>query len=333
MKLRTRLFSLVAVTASACLLAGPALEADRADDSAKAARSGQSAKAPPATRPAVRLPKLAFRKEPHAKHKFLTFLSAAFPDVPGFTCESWCYESAVDFLDSRKLEAGKVELRHRLRGQPHVVFVTTATPEPGAVQIVARAVVDPDRGPDAKLPGSLPGLNLCFQLRRAEGFRSRPDPYPEFVKRCFLFTDKGRTFLHQTTRRKILHRWPADHRYNNPPWVQMYAGVWRPVPKVLGRGWAEYSTDRYTIPVIGTVSRDGKHLAALANGSAGMLCQAWHDCLHNNPPWLPADVPPARRRWRVKIYVMPNDPQALLARVAADFPRATRLKQKRVPPE
>ena len=24
-----------------------------------------------------------------------------------------------------------------------------------------------------------------------------------------------------------------------------------------------------------------------ANDSAGLICQAWHDCLHNNPRWLP----------------------------------------------
>ena len=50
-------------------------------------------------------------------------------------------------------------------------------------------------------------------------------------------------------------------------------------------------------------------------------------------PRLPRDAPPAERRWRVKVYVMPNDPEALLARVAEDFPSATELKDKRVPAE
>jgi len=112
----------------------------------------------------------------------------------------------------------------------------------------------------------------------------------------------------------------------------MYVGVWRRVPEVQGRGWAEYSTDRYTIPVIGAVSRDGQHLAALANSSASMVAQAWHDCLHNNPMWTPGDAPPADRRWRVKIYVMPNEPKALLNQVAKDFPVAMRLQENRIPP-
>ncbi|MHC4538427.1 MAG: hypothetical protein ACYTEO_08105 [Planctomycetota bacterium] len=277
-------------------------------------------------------PKLSFRKELHKEHKFLTFVSANFPDVPGCTCESWCYESELDFVDFRKLEDGKLELRHRVRSQPHVLIVTTATPQPGAVEFVARPVLDDRQDSEAHLPKKLPGLNMCFQLKNAETFCSQPDPYPEFVRRCFIFTGEGRTFLLQTHRRKILHRWPAEHRYNTPPWVQMYVGVWRPVPDVQGQGWAEYSTDRYTIPVIGAVSRDGQHLAAVANSSASMMAQAWHDCLHNNPMWTPEDAPPVKRRWRVKVYVVPNDPKSLLDQVAKDFPTAMKLQEKRVLP-
>jgi hypothetical protein len=54
------------------------------------------------------------------------------------------------------------------------------------------------------------------------------------------------------------------------------------------------------------------------------MCQAWHDCLHNNPQWQPADAPPGRRIWRLKIYALENNPDALLARVDKDFPRARR---------
>jgi hypothetical protein len=63
-----------------------------------------------------------------------------------------------------------------------------------------------------------------------------------------------------------------------------------------------------------------------------MMAQAWHDCLHNNPTWTPQDAPPAERRWRVKVYVIVNDPKALLDQVSKDFPAATKLQEKRVPP-
>jgi hypothetical protein len=104
--------------------------------------------------------------------------------------------------------------------------------------------------------------------------------------------------------------------------VQMYVGTWQQVPQAGPTDWSDTSPDRYTTPIIGVVSRDGKYLAALANGSAGLMCQAWHDCEHNNPPWVPADAPVADRRWRVKVYVMANDPAALLERVVKDSPTA-----------
>jgi hypothetical protein len=100
----------------------------------------------------------------------------------------------------------------------------------------------------------------------------------------------------------------------------MYTGVWQTVPEVKPTSWADYSLTQYTTTVIGAVSRDGKYLAAIANDSARLMSQAWHDCMHNNPEWLPADAPVDERVWRVKIYVMENEPQALLARVAKDFP-------------
>ena len=141
------------------------------------------------------------------------------------------------------------------------------------------------------------------------------------------------TFLTDTVRRKLpaIADKPGDPR-NNPPWIQNYSAAWlpvRPAPSGASKTWYVYSPDRYTIPVMGVVSRDRKWLTAIATDSADVMTQAWQQCLHNNPKWLPAKAPPAERRWRVKIYFMPNDPDALLERVAADFPDAVKLKEKR----
>jgi len=274
------------------------------------------------------LPTLSvWEDEQLSRGRKLTMVSAGFPSVPGFTCDSWCYESAVDFIEACGLDGGKLELRHRVRDHPNVILVTTVTPEPGAVEFLARAELE--KGAAGELPGDLLTPNLCWQLRRAEGFASKPDPYPEFVKRCFIFTPKGRTFLHETVRRNIPCR-PADDPCNNPPWVQMYVGAWQDVPQATPQSWADYSPDRYTTTVIGAVSRDGKYLAALANDSAGGMAQAWHDCMHNNPQWAPGDAPPQRRTWRLKVYAMENDPDALLSRVAKDFPKAMRYEYQKV---
>lgn len=244
-------------------------------------------------------------------------VASTFPNVPNFTCDSWCYESEVEFVDAEALDWGRLQLRHRLKEHPNVQLVTIVTPEPGAVEFAAR--VEIDEATRGQLPDRILAPNLCWQLKRAPDFASDPDPYPEFIKRCFIFSEKGVTFLDQTDRRKIPCR-SEDDPYNNPPWVQMYAGVWQTAPQVKPDSWADYSPTQYTATVIGAVSRDRKYLAAIANDSAQLMCQAWHDCMHNNPRWLPADAPIDKCTWRLKIYAMENDPQPLLARVAEDFP-------------
>jgi len=248
-------------------------------------------------------------------------VSAQCPNAPDFTSDCWCYESEVDFVGARAIDGGRLDLRHRVRDQPQVLLVTTFTPEPGAVEIVARAELDKENHPSEKLPANLLTPNLCWQLRRAPSFASKPDRYPEFVKRCFIFTERGMTFLHETTRRKIPVR-SSNDEYNNPPWVQMYVGDWQSVPVAGTNAWADYSPDRYTTTLIGAVSRDRKYLAALGSDSPPTMCQAWHDCMHNNPQWTPVDAPLAERIWRMKIYVSTNDPEALLNRFAKDFPNA-----------
>ncbi|MBT5532744.1 hypothetical protein HOK31_06750, partial [Candidatus Poribacteria bacterium] len=238
----------------------------------------------------------------------MTHVSATFPNLPDFTCDSWCYESETDFFDARALDGGRIELRHAVRGRPDVTLVTTVTPEPECVEFVAHPVTD------GALPDDLLTPNLCWQLRRAPSFASRPDPYPEFVKRCFIFTKDGFTRLRNTTRRGIPVR-PEDHEYNNPPWVQMYLPMWDAPRRAGADAWADYSADHYARPVIGAVSRDEEHLTAIACAHPVALCQAWHDCMHNNPRW--EDVDNDRGRvWRLRIYAMGNDPAELLRRLA-----------------
>ena len=118
---------------------------------------------------------------------------------------------------------------------------------------------------------------------------------------------------------------PSDDPRNNPPWTGFYTAA---NPTKAGRAG---NTNGFTIPVIGVVSRDRKHLAALATESAERLAQAWQQCLHNFWEWQPKDAPPEQQYLRMKIYIMPNDPDMLLARVEKDFPNAAKLKGKRVP--
>jgi hypothetical protein len=213
------------------------------------------------------------------------------------------------------MAGGRIRMYHSWKNHEWEV-VTVATPEEGSVEVVA--TLEPEDKHRGIEPEDYPGLNVCWQLRNAPGFASKPDPYPEFVKRCFLFTEKGRTFLHETERRKIPVQ-PPDHEYNNPPWVQMYLPVGAPEVKAGTRSWADYSPDRYTHQVIGAVSRDGRFVAAIANDTGSTMSQAWHDCMHNNAAWVQARSG-SGKEWRIRIYAMENDPVALIDRMKKDFP-------------
>jgi hypothetical protein len=266
-----------------------------------------------------RLPRLGVRREVDQ-----ILVTGTFPELSGSTFDAWCYETAgTTFLSAEARAGGGLALVHRVEGPGYRFrFLTEVTPYPEEVAIQVVPVADHREG--ETLPDALPMPNLCFQLKRAESFRSDRSGqdgvgYPEFVGRCFIFTEAGRTFLNQTERRKIPAR-PADDPENNPPWVQNYVGVWRERPEPRPDSWADTSPDRYVVPVIGTVSLDDGYLIALADDSADLMCQAWHDCLHIRAKWQPVDAPSHEQTWTMRIYLLPNDPDALMDRVRADFP-------------
>lgn len=248
-------------------------------------------------------------------------LRISFPDTPGFACDAYLYESDVDLLEARDAGEGQMEVRHRVLAPPGLVVVSTVRPEPGAIEVEARLVRED--GSAADLPAGFAPLNLCLQLRLAPTFASYPEPYAWFARRCFVFTEKGRTFLDRTARVPT-PRFSADDPVNNPPWTQAYLPAWGRREVALPFPWIGVSPDRITATTAGVVSRDGRHLVALANDSATSISQVWIDCLHNNPEWQRAEKPGAAPTWRMKIYLMENDPRALLRRVVRDFPAADR---------
>ena len=299
----------------------------------------------------------------------IAYLSVLFPSVPGLRLDSWIYESSQPYLSLESVNVvgeHQLEFRHQFRKHPGVIHVTTVTAEPGAIEIRGRLEADEKKLGDGilaqaadaslgimhraiegyspwvgeRVPGN-PDLapDICYQLMRAPAFQSMPPEIPrwsaapsyvkaywEFVKRTFIFTDEGLTFLHKTDRTEIAskHDLPQDDPRNRPPLAQGHFGVWQDVPK------STYcSPTRYVYPVMGVVSIDGKHLVAVASESPWYMFQAWIDCVHDYARFLPADAPVAERTWRRKFYAMENNPDALLARVARDFPKAMKLKDRR----
>ncbi len=251
-----------------------------------------------------------------------TLVGITFPNIPDFTCDTWCYESEVDLRDIISLDQGRMKLIHTIRKHPNCYLVTLITPEPGAVTFTAW--IEKSKNYKGSLPDILLLPNICWQLKNAPDFASEPDPYPDFIKRCFIITGNGRTFLDQTDRKKIPVR-KAGEAVNNPPWIQIYVRNDQPIPEPDPNLWAAYSDTKYTHSIIGVVSRDKKYLAAIAGNASVSMCQAWHDCMHNNPVWLPKDAPVDQRIWRLKIYAMENDADTLIKRVKQDFPQKDTL--------
>ena len=296
------------------------------------------------------LPTLSIHCSAIKEHQTIS-ISITYPEVPGLVFDAWSYENggndclAVDLLAIRSLGGGKIELVHSARGYPGVVHITEVRPEKSAVEFIGRL----ERENGLQLPSDFElkyihhrAPDMCCQMMRAPNFQSAPQetpraqdklPYLDFVKRCFIFTEEGQTFLIDTQRTGIsaIFGYSQDDIRNNPPWVQQYYGVWQQVPRgEKGFAWA-CSPDRFIIPAIGCISNDGKYLAAMASDKPHFISQAWLDCFHIYAAWMPESVPQASRTWRRKLYAMKNDPQALLARLEKDFPEMKKLKDNRVP--
>lgn len=256
-----------------------------------------------------------------------TMVGISFPNVPGLICDAWCYESELELMDIIALDGGRVKLIHEYINHPFLNLITLVSPEPGAVEF--SAWIEKDKNSKESLPVDIGPPNLCWQLKRAENFNREPKPYPEFVKRCFMLTSDGQTQLNETDRKNIPVR-KADEEVNNPPWVQNYFREDQPAPVYNPNSWAGNSDTRYSQSIIGAISKDGKYLTAIANNSSTTMCQAWHDCMHNNPQWLPANAPVDQRIWRLKIYGMENNSDDLLSKIRADFPEDEKMTPEKV---
>ncbi len=251
-----------------------------------------------------------------------------------------------------------IELYHRYKEEPSVVHVTTVAAAPGTVEITGSLLIEDtytggngitagdrvdtcltdthqvigsywpwlrDRYPD--LPDLAP--DLCFQLIRSPTFRTAPldvsrnravhAPFlHRYAGRCYIYTEEGRTYLDRIPRTQIASKHPdfdADDIRNNPPVTQVYFG-----PDSFIPDGPYCNRTRFTVPLIATESLNGKYLVAMVSDSPEFLYQGWLDCLHNYARWLPIDAPPWERQWRIKIYAMENDPDALVSRVRTDFP-------------
>jgi hypothetical protein len=140
---------------------------------------------------------------------------------------------------------------------------------------------------------------------RVEKFTGRVQS--NFTERSFIFTERGLTTLDQTRRtEEALYR--GGQVYVMPGIANADANP-RPI-----------CGDRPARGLIGCFSADGKQLLATASDSTHELFEGVYVCLHSDPR-VSGLKPSETKTVHAKLYVLPNDVNALLRRYEKDFPK------------
>lgn len=246
------------------------------------------------------------------KGKYGTYVTVRSPTIPGLVVDLWCYELGVGEPVAQEQEGNAMVLVH----QSGTAKVTSRF-EPCLDGVDIRVTVT---GPDAEAVRGVKSLNPCCLFDRAPAFKGTGDYVDDFVARCFVFLDSGLTML-KDTKRIPGNRTKDGPRANGPkPWIQEYYPAWRKLPAAKDDR-RPTSTDRPVYPIIGVVSCDGQHLAAIAWPETSKLGQVWHYCFHPRPVIAESfDPATGEIKSHGRIYFLANDPSKLLARFQQDFP-------------
>ena len=289
------------------------------DDATKAEHDALNAKVEAAANElGVPLPQIGlwYEYRPPVGH-MVPIVWAQFPGIKNAVFDIGTYEhSNLTAEDFYPVSPTHYRMRHRWDKAPHLLVITDLELMPGEIDIRLSLDLDRHGYPHAQVPEELPSPNICFRLLRSnECFAAFPNPYADFIGRTFFFTRHGREYLLDIDR-SLLGPFSPDDPCNNPPFIQVYTYEERTGGRPLRKP---------TYPVVGTVSQDGKYLAAYAGADTSNITQAWRTCLHHHirpTTWAPQEAPPLERRHHFKFYLLPNDPDLLLAKVREDFPQA-----------
>lgn len=176
----------------------------------------------------------------------------------------------------------KVEVRHEIRSGPdHVDF---------QLEIENRT----DKSVD------IDWAQACIRIGEFTG-RGQED----YFEKCFIFTDRGLTRMHET------HR--ATEALYTPGQVYVPAGI---DPEDVNP--RPVSRTRPVNGLVGCFSADDKLLLAAAWSRTQELFQGIIKCIHSDFR-IGGLAPKETKRLHGKIYIMPNDPQKLLERYRRDF--------------
>jgi len=236
-------------------------------------------------------------------------LSIASPEIPGGPIKIWyleafCKTGSTDREWNKTTIPHKTELIKASRNGKRIRLQTIVEPN---------VIIDHDiRAGKDEVDFKLNLVNKSnadvdvdwFQpCIRVGGFTGRKQE--DYVDRCFIYTGRGLTTLDKTKRTEEA-RYRGGQVYV-PPAINLKDVNPRPI-----------SPDKPVNGLMGCFSADNKYLMATAWDQTQELFQGVIICIHNDPRvgGLKAGE---KKKLRGKVYIMKNDPNALLERYEKDF--------------
>ena len=217
--------------------------------------------------------------------------------------------SMLDPFPRWQLDEATGVLSYWHKTEDGVEFGGTVTPYEDEIHMEYRV----KNGTDQRLDRSSP--QMCLTVSGSADFNKKAD-----LTDCRAWIDGKFTSLSETT--------PTPEQKGREPWVQVFTPA---LKGFTGRrehlnGW--WVVDQFSdYGIIARVSRDGKHLVAIAwENAKGLMTNTRIPCLHAGPTGGKPIEPGEEVVWRGKIYLMANDPGDLLARYKRDSAAWTNLE-------
>jgi hypothetical protein len=243
-----------------------------------------------------------------------TLLTMRDARLPGGKLEVWSLEAFC--------RPGGHDRNWDLTKVPHETKLIFAAPDGSELRF--RTTVEPQVEILHEVRASEDGLDFTFLLTnhgerhwdiqwfqpaciRVSDFTGRDQQ--GYGARSFVFTTNGLTPLNQIDR--STNALYPDGQVYLPPHIRSEDANPRPRAR-----------SRVTSGLIGCFSADDRWLLATASDRTFELFEGVYVCLHSDP--LIAGLNPGEtKRRRQKLYLLPNDPAALVRRYRADFPDST----------
>lgn len=235
-------------------------------------------------------------------------LTVSGPNLPGGKVEIW-YLEAFCRKGATDRDWNKTTLPHKTQlvsAEPHHLRLLTTVEPSVEMRHEIRARSDEvefefELTNHADQPVDLDWFEpACIRVERFTGLDQT-----NYIKKSFIFTDRGLTTMDKTTRRE----------------KALYLGGQLYVPKGIDLNDINprpISPDQPVNGLIGCFSADNQYLLATASDSTHELFQGVYVCLHSDPH-VGGLAAHEAKRFRAKIYLLKNDPDELLKRYRRDF--------------